>query len=454
MTLSPRCRELLKRTFLDYQQTEEFLRHPLVFERAEGLYYWDIEGKHYFDGIGGIFVAVLGHRHPRVMAAMQRQMERMTFAPPLHGISDVALDFVEKLGSVAPGTLRFVKPYSGGSESVESALKFVRQYFKQTGQPGKYKVVSFYGGYHGSTFGAMGASGTGKRKSKFEPQMAGFVKCFLPLHYRDRFASWDEANRFAAAALEDCIVAEDPETVAAVIVEPISNTAGLATPTDEFLQMVAAACRRHNVILIYDEVITGFGRTGAMFAAQAFNACPDIICSGKGLSSGAIPLGSMIAREDMGAAFLGPGAAEVQFAHGNTFAGNPLAAAVGMAVIDEIVERDLCGHARRLGEQLSARLRQLERYGVIREVRGRGVLWGVELAEDPAGRRPFPADRKLGVALKRTALENGLILRVDPDWFAVCPALIAQPADIDLMCDLIESSLRQALDQIARPSRR
>ncbi len=221
MTLSPRCRELLKRTFLDYQQTEEFLRHPLVFERAEGLYYWDIEGKRYFDGIGGIFVAVLGHRHPRVMAAMQRQMERMTFAPPLHGISDVALDFVEKLGSVAPGTLRFVKPYSGGSESVESALKFVRQYFKQTGQPGKYKVVSFYGGYHGSTFGAMGASGTGKRKSKFEPQMAGFVKCFLPLHYRDRFASWDEANRFAAAALEDCIVAEDPETVAAVIVEPI-----------------------------------------------------------------------------------------------------------------------------------------------------------------------------------------------------------------------------------------
>ena len=185
----------------------------------------------------------------------------------------------------------------------------------------------------------MGASGTGKRKSKFEPQMAGFVKAFLPLHYRDRFASWDEANRFAAAALEDCIIAEDPETVAAVILEPISNTAGLATPTDEFLQMVAAACRRHNVMLIYDEVITGFGRTGAMFAAQAFNACPDIICAGKGLSSGAIPLGSMIAREDMGDAFLGPAAAEVQFAHGNTFAGNPLAAAVGMAVIDEIVEK-------------------------------------------------------------------------------------------------------------------
>ncbi|MGO8688396.1 MAG: aspartate aminotransferase family protein [Thermoguttaceae bacterium] len=454
MKLSPRYEKLLKRTFLDYQQTEEFLRHPLVFERAEGLYYWDLEGRRYFDAIGGIFVAVLGHRHPRVMAALRQQLERMTFAPPLHGISDVTLELVEKLGAVAPGALKFVKPYSGGSESIESALKFVRQYFKQTGRPGKYKVVSCYGGYHGSTFGAMGASGTGKRKSKFEPQMAGFVKTFLPLHYRDRFASWEEANRFAAAAMEDCILAEDPETVAAVILEPISNTAGLATPTDEYLQTVAATCRRYDVMLIFDEVITGFGRTGAMFAAQAFDACPDIICAGKGLSSGAIPLGSMIAREDMGAAFLGPGAAEVQFAHGNTFAGNPLACAVGLAVIDEIVENDLCGHARRLGQHLAARLQGLDRLGVVREVRGRGVLWGVELAEDPAAKRPFPADRKLGVALKRAAIDNGLILRVDPDWFAVCPALIAQQADIDAMCDLIEKSLRQAMDAVARPARK
>jgi adenosylmethionine-8-amino-7-oxononanoate aminotransferase len=216
------------------------------------------------------------------------------------------------------------------------------------------------------------------------------------------------------------------------------------------LQTVAATCRRYDVMLIYDEVITGFGRTGAMFAAQAFDACPDIICAGKGLSSGAIPLGSMIAREDMGAAFLGPGSAEVQFAHGNTYAGNPLACAAGLAVIDEIVEKDLCGHARRLGEYLAARLRGLERLGVVREVRGRGVLCGVELAEDPAAKRPFPPDRKLGVALKRAAIDNGLILRVDPDWFAVCPALIAQQSDIDTMCDLIEKSLRQAMDAIAR----
>ena len=277
---------------------------------------------------------------------MRRQMDKMTFAPPLHGTSDMALEFIDKLGSVTPGKLKFIKPFSGGSESTEAALKFARQYFKQTGQPGKYKVLSAYGGYHGSTFGAMSASGTGKRKSKFEPQMGGFLKAFLPLHYRDRFASWEEANRFAAQAFEDVIVAEDPQTVAAVILEPISNTAGIATPTEEFLQTLLAICRRHNVLLVYDEIITGFCRTGRMFAAETFDACPDIICAGKGLSSGAIPLGAMIAREDLGKAFLGPLETEVHFAHGNTFAGNPLACAVGMAVIDEIVEKDLCAHSR------------------------------------------------------------------------------------------------------------
>jgi len=452
MKLTARYQSLLKRTFLDFQQTEEFLKNPVIFDRAEGLHYWDIEGKQYLDAIGGIFVAVLGHRHPRVVEALTRQLEKITFAPPLHGISDVTLELVDLLGSIAPGTLRFVKPFSGGSESTEAAMKFARQYFKQTGKPGKYKVVSCYRGYHGSSFGAMSASGTGKRKSKFEPQMGGFVKAFLPLHYRDRFSSWEEANAFAVQAFDDLITAEDPDTVAAVIIEPISNTAGIATPTESFLQRLAALCRRHDVLLIYDEVITGFARTGKMFAAQTFEACPDIICAGKGLSSGAIPLGSMIAREDLGEAFLGPAEADVQFAHGNTFAGNPLACAVGLAVIREIVENDLCSHARWLGEHLASRLEGLKRLGVVREVRGRGVLLGVELVEDPVTNRPFPPDRKLGVALKRTALNNGLILRVDPDWFAVCPALVAQPTDIDEMCGLIEKSLLEALDLVARPS--
>lgn len=442
MKITPRQARLLKLTAVDFQQMSEFVETPLILERADGLYYWDTDGKPYFDAIGGIFAATLGHRPPRVMEAMRRQMEKMTFAPPLHGIADVTLDFVERIGSVAPGDLKFCKPFSGGSEAIEAAMKFVRQYYKQTGHPGKYKFISRYHAYHGATAAAMAASGTGARKTSFEPHMPGFLKVFPPTHYRDRFSCWDECNRFAAQAVEDVILQEDPRTVAGVLLEPIGNTGGIITPTAEYFEILRAICTRHNVMLIFDEVITGFAKTGAMFAAQTFGVTPDIICCGKGISSGVLPLGAMVAREDMADAFLGPVEADVQFAHGHTFAGNPLAAAVGIAVIDEILESELTQKARRLGAYLMTRLERLRKYGVVREVRGKGILLGVELVKDTRSMEPFP---ELGGALKRTALENGLIMRIDPSWFAVAPALIAEEADLDEMCDRIDRSLCQAL---------
>jgi adenosylmethionine-8-amino-7-oxononanoate aminotransferase len=438
MKLNARQERLLKRTFIDYQQTSEFLRTPLVVKKAEGLYYWDIEDKRYFDAIGGIFVATLGHGHPRLIEAMRKQLDVMTFAPPLHGIADITLDFVEKLGSVTPGNLNYVKPFSGGSESIEAALKFVRQYFKQSGHPGKYKFISRYFGYHGGTFGGMSASGTGSRKTKFEPQMNGFVKVFPPTWYRDQFSSWEEANRFAARSFEDVIVNEDPATVAGILVEPIGNTGGIITPTEEYFQILREIADRHNVILVFDEVITGFGRTGAMFAAQTFGVTPDIICGGKGLSSGMIPMGAMMAREDMADAFYGSVEEDIAFAHGHTFAGNPLACAVGIAVLDEIREKELDKKALRLGSYLRGKLESLRnKFGEIREVRGRGMLLGVELT------RP-----EIGKALKKSALKNGLILRVDPTWFAVAPALTAEESDLDEMCGLIEKSLSDALESV------
>ncbi len=445
MPLATREESLLRRTFLDYQPMPDFLKNPLIFSRADGLYLWDTAGKRYFDAIGGIFVAILGHRHPRVMEAMRRQMEQMTFAPPLHGISEVTLDLVEKVGSVAPEGMTYVKALSGGSEAVECALKFCRQYHKQTGHPGKYKFISRYHSYHGGTFGAMGASGTGARKSRFEPQMGGFLKVMPPSEYRDRFATWEEANRFAARCFEDVIVHEDPETVAGVILEPIGNTGGIITPTREYFSLIREICNRYGVTLIYDEVITGFAKTGSMFAAQAFDVIPDIICTGKGISSGAVPLGAMIARQDMAEAFWGEAADGLHFAHGHTFAGNPLAAAVGIAVIDELVEKNLCEKAGRMGAYLVDRLSGLKKLGIVREIRGKGILLGVEFVRDTRTMQPFP---ELGTALKRTALENGIILRVDPSWFAVAPPLIAGESDLDEMCALIEKSVTDALARV------
>jgi len=445
MQLDDRQKKLLGRTFLDYQSTEAFLQNPIVVSRAEGVYYWDTEGRRYFDGIGGIFVANLGHGHPRVIEAVKRQLDTMSFSPPMHGTSDIALDFVERVGEVTPGTLNFVKPFSGGSESMEAAMKFARQYYKQTDRPHKYKFVSRYLGYHGSTFGAMAASGTGKRKTPFEPQMPGFIKVYPPSYYRDRFASWEECNRFCAQMFEDAIVNEDPDTVAGVIVEPIGNTGGIITPTEEYFHLLREICDRHDVLLIFDEIITGWGRTGSMFAAETFGAIPDIICSGKALSNGTIPLGAMIAREDMAEAFKGDPAAGLNFAHGHTYAGSPVGCAAGLAVINEIVEKDLAARAGEIGTYLAEKLEGLKKYGVVREVRGRGLIRGVEFVKDTNGLQPFP---ELGMALKKTALQNGLIIRVDPTWFAVVPALVISKDEVDEMCELIDRSLQEALAMV------
>ena len=445
MKLTERQRHLLDLTFIDFLATSEFMERPLVVDRADGLYLWDTDGKRYFDAIGGIFVAVLGHRHPQVMDAMHRQMDKMTFAPPLASTTNILLDYVEKLGNVAPGDLRFVKPFSGGSEAVESALKFTRQYYKQTGKPNKYKFISRYYAYHGATFGGMGASGSGPRKAKFEPQMDGFLKVFPPSYYRDRFPTWEEANRFAARSMEDVIIHEDPGTVAGVLVEPIGNTGGIITPTAEYFEIIRDVCTRYDVTLIFDEVITGFAKTGNMFAAQTYGVTPDIICAGKGIASGAMPMGAMIARADMAEAFRGRPDEGRQFAHGHTFAGNPLACAAGHAVIDVINEYNLSEKAVRLGEYLRTKLNCLKKYGVIREIRGKGVLLGIELVQDTKSMAPFP---QLGNELKKTAIEHGIILRVDPSWFAVAPPLIAEEQDLDEMCHLIDLSLRTALERV------
>jgi adenosylmethionine-8-amino-7-oxononanoate aminotransferase len=444
MKLTARHRQLLKRTFLDYQHNADFADNPLIVERASGMQYWDVEGKRYLDGIAGVYAATLGHGHPRVTQAITAQLEKLSFAPPMHGTCDVTLDFVEKLGSLTPGDLNFIKSFSGGSESMEAAIKFTRQYFKQTGRPSKYKFISRYEAYHGATLGAMAASGTGARKTPFEPAPAGFLKVFAPNHYRDRFDSWDECNRFSAQQFEDVILQEDPATVAGIIVEPVSNTGGVITPTQEYFRILREICDRHEVILIFDEIITAYGRTGSMFAAQTFDVTPDIICGGKGLSSGSIPLGAMMARQDMAECFQQPGEGG-NFAHGHTFAGHPVACAAGMAVLDEIVEHSLDTRARELGAQLATRLEALKKYGVVREVRGKGLLLGVELVRDTSSMAPFP---ELGAALKKTALEHGLIMRIDPSWFALGPALIAQPADIDEISDLVEASLQAALARV------
>lgn len=435
---------MIERTFIDYMSTDDFLQQPLIINKSEGVWIWDVDGKRYFDAIGGIYCASLGHKYPRLVEAMKKQIETLTLAPPLHSVSDVTLRFIDRIGKVTPGNLNFVKTYSGGSESIESAIKFTRQYFKQTGHQDKYKIISNYLSYHGATLGAM-ATGDSAHSYKFGPTLPGFVKTMNPKQLRDMFSSWEETCRFTANLVKLKIEAENPETVAAFLVEPICNTAGIIAPTEEYYKIIRKTCDEYNVILIFDEVLTGIGKTGDMFAAQTYEVTPDIICSGKGLSSGMIPIGSMIAREDMADAFRGPGDKHNYFAHGHTFANFPLGCAVATEVINIIEEEHLCGRARVMGTYMRERLERLKEYGVVREVRGRGSLLGVELVENSTTNKPFPDNRKLGNALKKTARTNGLVLRISPDWFAIAPPLISNDAEIEELCDKIEKSLTDAI---------
>ena len=434
-----------KKTFIDYMQTNEFLKNPLVFSKAKGVYLWDVDGKKYFDGIGGIFVATLGHCHPRLVEAMKRQMEKMTFCPPLHSVSDITLELVDKIGTLTPENLNFVKTYSGGSESIESAFKFSRQYHRQSGNPSKMKTICHYLSYHGATFATMAAGGQALRY-RYDPAMSGFLKVPSPKQLRDDFPTWEETCRYAAMMVRRTIEFENPETVGAYIVEPICNIAGMIIPTEEFFQIVRKACDDYNVIMIADEVLTGWCKTGAFFALQTFGITPDIICSGKGLSSGMMPLGAMIAREDMGNMFLGNEEDGVHFAHGHSFANFPLGSAVALEAIAVMEEEKLYDRALLIGEYLLSRFNKLkERFGVVREVRGRGALVCLEFMKDEKTKSPYP---ELGRAFKLCSVKNGLIVRCDHEWFSVAPPLISTDEELRELCDLVEKSFADALDMV------
>lgn len=442
--------DLLRHTVADLQQMSAFVRQPLIFDRAEGVHLWDVDGRHYWDGLSGVFVAAVGHRNRRVIDAMTAQLERLSFAPPLHGTNSQAVRLSARLAALAPGDLNYVKLLTSGSEATETAVKLCRQYWKQAGAPTRYKVISRYYAYHGATLGAMAASGTPRRRVPFEPLPAGYLHIPTVHCYRCPFGrEYPGCDVFCAEYLRQVIALEGPETVAAVIVEPIGNTGGILVPPPEYLPRLREICDAFGVLLIFDEMITGMGRTGRLFAAETFSVTPDVLCLGKGLSSGYAALAATIWSGRMQAAFEGPAEAGLEFGDAHTFSGHPVAATAGLACLDELLERDLLAAARSLGAQLEARLRAMgARYGIAGEVRGKGLLWGVELVRDPATKEPFPAEVALGHRIGAEALRGGLILRHDPHWLALAPPLVTTPDELDAMCDVLERSIGRALEAV------
>jgi adenosylmethionine-8-amino-7-oxononanoate aminotransferase len=431
-------------------QMAEWSRHPLVMARADGVHYWDVTGKRYLDALSGIYVVSVGHNNRRVIDAIRAQYDTLCFSPPMHGTNPLAVQLANLLADLAPGDLSAVKFQCGGSEVTEAAIKLARQYHRLVGRAGKYKVISRYLSWHGSTMGSLSASGLKGRKTVNEPLAPGFLHVFPPTCYRCPFGkTYPDCGITCATLVNDVIEMEDPDTVAAVMVEPIGHTGGIIDPPPEYLPILREVCDRHDILLIFDEIITGAGRTGHLFAAETFGVTPDVLCTAKGIAGGYAPLSAMICREPIAEAFWGPITENPGFVEGHTFEGNPISCAAGLAVLREILEQDLCANARKQGQRLREGFERLaKKYGVIGDVRGKGLFQGIEFVRDLKTKERFPAEINFGVGVGRRALENGLLTRFDPHWIAFGPPLVATAEHIDEMVAILDRSMGEVLNEL------
>jgi len=424
-------------------------------DRAEGIYMWDKSGKRYLDGSSGAMVSNIGHSNAAVLDAMRAQMDKSTFGYRLHFQTEAGEALAERTASLAPAGLERVFFVSGGSEAVESAIKLARQYALTQKQSQRFKVISRYPSYHGCTLGALAVTGYAPMTAPFDPMMQRMPKIPAPRAYLDGLNADDQATGLHYAdMLEAKILEEGPDTVLAFIVEPVGGAStGALVPPNGYMQRIREICTKYGVLLIHDEVMTGGGRTGKFFGAEHWNVVPDLITISKGFGGGYVPLGAVIAREDIVEAVLDSGG----FIHGFTYAGNPLACAAGLAVLNEIDRQGMIENAASMGSLLKSRLSALmNRYPFIGDVRGKGLLLAFELVSDRITMNPLPPAMNAHSKLVDIAYENGLIIYsrrtrggYDGDHFLVCPPMIITPEGID---EIIEG-LATSLDQFARDNR-
>lgn len=433
-------------------------RLPRPFlDRGEGIYLIDRSGKRYIDGSSGAMVSNIGHSNPRVLAAMKAQMDRATFGYRLHFRTEASEDLAARTAALMPAGLDRVFFVSGGSEAVESAIKLARQYAITQGEASRWKVISRFPSYHGCTLGALALTGYDPLAQPFAPMMRDMPKIAAPTCYLDRDnLTEDERGLKYAELLRAEIEAQGPETVLAFIMEPVggASTGALVAP-DSYYGRIREICDEYGILLIYDEVMTGAGRTGKFLAAEHWGITPDIIALSKGFAAGYAPLGAMVARHDIVDAVLDAGG----FLHGFTYAGNPLACAAGLAVLDEIERAGLVANAGAMGEVLKARLTGLmDRYPFIGDVRGKGLLLAFEMVSDRDSMEPLPKGLNAHSRLVDIAYDMGLIIYsrrtrggTEGDHFLICPPLIVTEAQVGEIMDLLTAALDAFADEAGLP---
>ena len=428
-------------------------RRPLI-DHARGVYMWDVDGKRYIDASSGAMVSNIGHSDPRVIAAMQDQMQKATFAYRLHFENEAAENLAWRLAERAPGDLERVFFVSGGSEAVESCLKLARQYALAIGESQRFKVISRFPSYHGSTLGALAITGYTPMHAPFAPMMVDQPKIPAPTCYLDRddLSDHDRGLKYANM-LEAEILRQGPETVLAFIMEPVGGAAtGALVAPDSYYGRIREICDQYGILLIYDEVMTGAGRTGTYFAAEHWNIVPDILAVSKGLAAGYVPLGAMIAPDRI----VGPVLDHGGFIHGYTYAGNPIACAAGNAVLDVIEQDGLLANAAQSGAALKAELHKLmAQHAMIGDVRGLGLMLAIELVANRDTMAPIAPQHMAAARLVDIAYDKGLIIYwrrtrggYRGDHVMICPPLTITPDQFDDILIPLNEALAELAEEL------
>ncbi|GAA2639619.1 aspartate aminotransferase family protein [Paractinoplanes durhamensis] len=425
---------------------------PMIV-RGDGCYVWDSTGRKFLDGLSALFVVQTGHGRQELAEAAAKQAGELAYFPIWSYAHPKAVELADRLADLTPGDLNRVFFTTGGSEAVESAWKLARSYFKHTGKPLKTKVLSRSIAYHGTSMGALSITGIPALKQDFEPLVPSTFRVPNTNYYRrpDENMSLEEFGVWAADRIAEAIEFEGPDTVAAVFLEPVQNAGGCFPPPPGYFQRVREICDRYDVLMVSDDVISGFGRLGEYFGGQKYGYTPDIITIAKGLTSGYVPLGAMIASERLAEPFL---QGTNWFAHGITYGGHPVGSAVALANLDIMERENLNGHVRDNSGLFRSYLERLYDLPIVGDVRGDGYFFGIELVKDKATKETFneeESERLLRGFLSSALFEAGLYCRADDRGDPViqlAPPLIAGEAQFIEIEQILRSVLTEASNRL------
>ncbi|MFD1707433.1 aspartate aminotransferase family protein [Siminovitchia sediminis] len=434
-----------------------FEQGPTVFmERGEGIYLYDFEGKKYIDGLASLWNVNIGHGRKEIAEVAKEQIEKLAYSHSFNRFShDKVVQLAEKVASIAPGDLNVCQFTSGGSESNESAFKLVRHYFQLKGMPAKNKILSRYRGYHGVSLGATGATGIPAfRQMAGPPMVEGFIHAKAPYCYRCESCQPECNGECAIDSILNVIREEGPETIAAIIVEPIQGAGGVIVPPQGYMKKVREICNQYGLLMIADEVITGFGRTGKWFGMQREDVVPDIMTVAKGITSGYIPLGGVVISEKLHREMVDLSDQSKVFAHGFTYSGHPTACAVAMKNIEIMEEEKLPENAYNLEGFFREGLEAIkESSPIVGNVMSRGLIASLEFVQDKDSKKAFDPSAQVAQRVFESALKRGLITRAiaidHTDIIAMCPPLNITKEQISDLLQILEDSVQEVSKKLS-----